>query len=110
MVPARRPQTPTAARNEDSVFTVSCTTAVSIFLLLAPESIDMRFVQVAPAPREATALLRSPGQERAVVLIHGMLPHPINNAHVALPDITGWETTGSTLVTALAPIADIFAL
>src|SRR5437762_13995349 len=99
-----------APRDEDSAMTVSWATALCAFLLLAPESIDMRFVQVVPAGRDAAAFSRSPGQDRAVVLIHGLVPHPINNSNVAMPDLSGWEKAGSTLVTTLSPLADIFAL
>lgn len=88
----------------------SWASSLCAFLLIAPDSIDMRFVQVAPPCREPTAIARSPGQDRAVVLIHGLLPHPINDSNVAMPDLTGWERPGSTLVTTLAPLGDVFAL
>src|SRR5262245_6107196 len=90
--------------------TFSWACGLCAFLLLAPESIDMRFEQVVPITRAAASLVRSPRQDRAIVLIHGLLPHPISNSNVATPDLTGWEKSGSMLVTTLAPLADIFAL
>jgi triacylglycerol esterase/lipase EstA (alpha/beta hydrolase family) len=96
-------------RDEELVMPFSWASSFYAFLLLAPDSIDMRFVQVAPPGRDA-ALVRSAGQERAIVLIHGLVPHPINNSNVATPDLSGWERPGSTLVTTLAPLGDVFAL
>ena len=63
--------------------TFSWATSLCAFLLLAPESIEMRFEQVAPVSRDASAFVRTPNEKRAVILIHGLLPHPINDAHVA---------------------------
>jgi len=99
-----------ALGDEDLAMPFSWASSLCAFLLLAPDSIDMRFVQVAPPGRDAATFARSLGQDRAVVLIHGLLPHPINNSNVAMPDLSGWERPGSTLVTTLAPLGDVFAL
>jgi pimeloyl-ACP methyl ester carboxylesterase len=89
---------------------VSWATTFSALLLIAPETIEMRFEQVAPVSRDAHAIVRSPNQFRAIILIHGLLPHPWKDSNVPLPSITGWEKSGSTLVTALSPLGDVFAL
>ena len=55
-------------------------TSLCAFLLLAPESIEMRFEQVAPSAATPRPSCELPMQKRAVVFIHGLLPHPINDA------------------------------
>lgn len=70
----------------------------------------MRFEQVFPLPRSGAPMSRSNGRDRAVVLIHGLLPHPLMESLVAKPEISGWEKSGSSLVNALGPNADVFAL
>jgi pimeloyl-ACP methyl ester carboxylesterase len=81
----------------------------ALFLLFAPEpGVDTKFVQVAPAMKTVTPV-RSPGQTRAVVLIHGFRPHPISGANPLRADISGWEEPNSALVKALARESDVFA-
>lgn len=89
---------------------VSWATTFSAMLLLAPETIEMRFEQVAPISRDAQSIVRSPQHERAVILIHGLLPHPWKDSNVAVPALTGWEKSGSTLVGTLSALGDVFAL
>lgn len=88
----------------------SCAAALFPLFLLGPELVEMRFEQVFPAPRGATWFSRSLGQDRAVILIHGLLPHPISESLVAKPGISGWEKPGSSLVSALGQHADVFAM
>jgi pimeloyl-ACP methyl ester carboxylesterase len=89
---------------------VSWATTFSALLLISPEAIEMRFEQVAPVSRDAHAIVRSPNQFRAIILIHGLLPHPWKDSNVPLPSITGWEKSGSVLVKTLSPLGDVFAL
>jgi len=88
----------------------SWATSLCAFLLLAPESIEMRFEQVAPLSRDASAFVRTPDQQRAVILIHGLLPHPIKETHVSTASLTGWEKPGSILVTTLGAASDVYSL
>jgi hypothetical protein len=75
----------------------------------APPRVELEFVQVAPA-RGSRVVERSPGQERAVVLINGLRPHPFSSRHVGRPDLSSWQKPRSSLVRALAKEADVFAL
>jgi Palmitoyl protein thioesterase len=71
--------------------------------------VDSRFIQVHPASVDETTLLRSPGQTRAVVLIHGLQIHPLNSLQVEKPAFKSWQLPHSQLVEALAPEADVFS-
>src|SRR5438105_857551 len=73
----------------------------------AAEPIETRFQQVAPRPREG--MERTPGRARAVLLLHGLGIHPINNAKVYEPLFHDWQQPGSVLVKALARDFDVFA-
>jgi pimeloyl-ACP methyl ester carboxylesterase len=88
----------------------SCSAALAAFLLLGPDPVDVRFVQVAPAESDGEWLCRSAGQRRAVVLIHGVVPHPVNSSIVPRARLSGWEKPGSMLVRELARHADVFSL
>ena len=68
------------------------------------------FEQVAPVSRAPSAFVRTPDEKRAVILIHGLLPHPINDTHVSTPSLSGWEKPGSTLVTTLGAANDVYSL
>ncbi len=77
----------------------------------APEPcVEIEFVQVAPRPREAKQIERSPNQDRAVVLIHGLRLHPFSSSNVNKAEMSRWQQPKSTLVNALANDADVFAL
>ena len=81
------------------------------FCALAPAlpPVETAFVQVAPAYHEAAACVRSPGQARAVVLLHGLLPHPFSRESVARPLFHEWQKPGSLLVKRLGQGSDVFA-
>ena len=79
-------------------------------LLLAAEPIDTKFVQVAPQPKVAELVQRSPGQDRAVVLIHGLQVHPFNSRSVRKADFQLWQAPGSRLVAVLSAQADVYAV
>jgi pimeloyl-ACP methyl ester carboxylesterase len=71
------------------------------------ESIETRFQQVYPLGRDR--MERTPGRTRAVLLLHGLGIHPLNNARVYEPLFHDWQLPGSTLVKALGKDADVFA-
>jgi pimeloyl-ACP methyl ester carboxylesterase len=71
--------------------------------------VETAFVQAAPAYHEAAACVRSPGQTRAVVLIHGLLPHPFSRTNVARPLFHGWQRPDSLAVKRLGRDSDVFA-
>jgi pimeloyl-ACP methyl ester carboxylesterase len=76
---------------------------------VAAAPLPTKWAQVGPAPRPAAVVRRSPGRDRAVVLVQGLRPHPFSSRNVARPDWHGWQKPGSRLVRALSPDADVFA-
>jgi pimeloyl-ACP methyl ester carboxylesterase len=83
-----------------------------VLALIAPpdSAVETKFVQVAPPVKAGVVPRRSPGQARAVVLLHGFRPHPFNDANALRPDMSSWEEPNSAVVQALAQDADVFAL
>jgi pimeloyl-ACP methyl ester carboxylesterase len=79
-----------------------------VCLYPSPAEVQTRFVQVHPAQRPQTELNRSPGQGRAVVLIHG-LSMTLDDATAARAGLQLWQRPGSPVIQALAGKADIFA-
>src|SRR3954470_3937253 len=80
--------------------------------LLAPAAASpaaTRFVQVAPFLREVAPGVRSPGQGRAVLLLHGFVPHPISKDNVARAALRDWQQPQSVLVSRLARDSDVYA-
>jgi pimeloyl-ACP methyl ester carboxylesterase len=77
-------------------------------LVVGAGAVDTQFLQVAPGP-PGPSFLRTPGQARAVVLLHGLRPHPFNEANVHQALLDGWQKPGSKLVRALARDADVYA-
>jgi pimeloyl-ACP methyl ester carboxylesterase len=79
-------------------------------LLLAQPTVETKFAQVAPpAVLSATIPARTPGQSRAVILLHGLHLHPINDAGAWHAELSHWEEPTSPLVKALGRDADVFA-
>src|SRR5947208_1981309 len=72
--------------------------------------VESRLKQVAPLPADNVAMERSPGQKRAVVLIHGLGVHPIRKSLVEQAGYRCWQEHDSTLVRQLAPLADVYSL
>ena len=76
-------------------------------VLAAPEpAVLSAFAKVGPNP---TVLSRSPGVERAVILVHGLGLHPFNADKVLKPRWRAWQHASSPLVKALGQSADVFA-
>jgi pimeloyl-ACP methyl ester carboxylesterase len=71
--------------------------------------IETKFIQVAPVPKESSAVERSAGQTRAVLLLHGFRAHPFQTSKVARAEFHDWQRPGSTLVKTLAKDSDVFA-
>ena len=46
------------------------------------DPVEARFIQVYPSVANAASFRRSPNQIRAVVLIHGLQPHPFRTGEV----------------------------
>jgi triacylglycerol esterase/lipase EstA (alpha/beta hydrolase family) len=76
----------------------------------AEAKVETRFVQVAPPAKAGAPPQRSPGQARAVVLLHGFRPHPFVDANALHPDLSSWEEPNSAMVKALGRDADVYAL
>jgi pimeloyl-ACP methyl ester carboxylesterase len=71
--------------------------------------VPTQFVQVSPGWHEAPEAARSPGQDRAVVLVHGLYVHPFSKANVARAQLHSWQRPGSLMVKRLAAEADVYA-
>ena len=73
--------------------------------------VETGFVQVSPTRAQLVgdAIVRSPGQGRAVVLMQGLHLHPWNHQNVAHADLRSWQLPGSVLVRTLAKHSDVFA-
>jgi pimeloyl-ACP methyl ester carboxylesterase len=71
------------------------------------KSVELLFVKVGP---NARVLGRSAGQERAVVLIHGLALHPIAKEKIAMAELRSWQQQDSTLVKEISRHADVYAL
>jgi pimeloyl-ACP methyl ester carboxylesterase len=76
-------------------------------VLSAPPTVECKFAQVAPVPRDGT-MSRSKDQARAVLLVHGYRLYP-NEESVHLADFRDWQRPGCLLVRELAKDADVFS-
>jgi pimeloyl-ACP methyl ester carboxylesterase len=75
--------------------------------LLGPS--ETFFVQVAPAPRTADEAIRTPGQRRAVVLIHGLKVHPFMHRNISKAMLHEWQKPGTMMVKRLALDSDVYS-
>lgn len=71
--------------------------------------IETYCIQVAPAPRPLSEAVRSAKQERAVLLIHGLLVHPFNRANVNRATLHAWQKPNSLMVNRLGKDSDVYA-
>src|SRR5262245_22331884 len=78
-------------------------------LTLAAGPVETKFAQVAPPPETPAAVVRSPGQRRAVVLVTGLYLHLIRESEVLHARFFSWQRPGSHLVSLLAEDADVFS-
>jgi pimeloyl-ACP methyl ester carboxylesterase len=85
--------------------------ALLALVLLTPEpAIEMRLVQVAPPVPAWAAPRRTSRTSRAVVLIHGLRPHPLSETNVWEPELSSWEEPSSPLVKLLTADSDVYSL
>lgn len=70
--------------------------------------IPSALIQVGPAPVEARTFARTQGQERAVILIHGLTLHPLQERLVGA-HLHSWQRPDAALPRKLAGAADVFA-
>jgi pimeloyl-ACP methyl ester carboxylesterase len=79
-------------------------------VLAAPAAaVEARLEQVAPVPAVAATFARSPKQDRAVILIHGLTPHPFSKEKANHAAFRPWQLPGSPLVKRLARDSDVFS-
>jgi pimeloyl-ACP methyl ester carboxylesterase len=71
--------------------------------------VDSRFIQVHPLPPDEISLIRSSGQTRAVILIHGLQIHPVSSLEVLKANFRSWQKAHSQFVEALALETDVYA-
>jgi pimeloyl-ACP methyl ester carboxylesterase len=84
-------------------------TLFSFFPAYRSAVVETQFVQVAPAVPEAMAPVRTRGQARAIVLIHGMWVNLIKKDGITRAVIRTWQKPGSPLVSRLSREGDVFA-
>jgi acetyl esterase/lipase len=72
-----------------------------------PIPVELKFEQVAPEHKTAATFARSPNQNRAVVLVHGLRWRDGLASHKA--NFESWQRSNSTLVKTLKKDADVFA-
>jgi pimeloyl-ACP methyl ester carboxylesterase len=82
---------------------------VVALIFAAPASIDTRFAQVAPAANEVAAFARTPGHDRAVILIHGLRMHPISKVGIVKAAFSDWQREDGLLVKQLSRDCDVFS-
>jgi pimeloyl-ACP methyl ester carboxylesterase len=81
-----------------------------VYLMTAPRPLPASFVQIAPQAAAAEFLFqRSSDRYRAVVLIHGLRPHPFRDSPVVQADLSIWEEPASPLVRRLGQDSDVYA-
>jgi triacylglycerol esterase/lipase EstA (alpha/beta hydrolase family) len=74
---------------------------------VAPSPVETKFVQVAPPHQTAATFERSPGQNRAVILVHGLRWR--DGLASSRANFERWQLPDSTLVQRLKNEADVFA-
>jgi pimeloyl-ACP methyl ester carboxylesterase len=84
-------------------------------MLLAPDKtpvapkLETKFLQVYPQTAEWGTYRKSKEQRRAVVLVHGLMLHPLNAEEPHRAKMHIWQQPGSPLVTTLGTAADVYA-
>src|ERR1700683_1367898 len=82
--------------------------ALITLLPSSTSTVESMFVKVGPNPR---VLGRSPKQDRAVVLIHGLsVVLPFSKGKADKPFMRSWQLKDSVLVKELAQDSDVYAL
>lgn len=73
----------------------------------APAEIETVFRAVDRGTQAEVA--RSPGQTRAVILIHGYRAHPFSIAGARAAEFHDWQKPGATMVEELSSVADVYS-
>jgi pimeloyl-ACP methyl ester carboxylesterase len=74
------------------------------------DPVETRFVQVAPQHAEEASFQRSPGQDRAIVLIHGLQIYPITTKiNITRASFQKWQRPDSKFVAIMQKCADVYA-
>jgi pimeloyl-ACP methyl ester carboxylesterase len=76
--------------------------------ILAIPIVDTKFAQVAPVTNVAP-FVRTDDEERAVVLIQGLYPHPFSDSNVSEAMWQNWQEPDSDLVQALGRDSDVYS-
>src|SRR5947207_1310556 len=77
-------------------------------LLAWPGEAETRFEQVHPVPKTRDAVEKTPGQQRAIVLLHGLRIHTFSTSRVHQAGFHDWQIPGSFLVQSLGKNADVY--
>jgi hypothetical protein len=80
-----------------------------LLLLTTANPVETKFVQLAPVQREVAPFAKTAKQTRAVLLIHGFRPHPLDSKAALQANWHSWQKADSGLVQALAKESDVFA-
>src|SRR5262245_57162683 len=82
--------------------------AALIGLLVASPMVHLptAFWQITPNYTESGPPVRE--KDRAVLLTHGLMPRPLQQEKVAVPELKSWQKPKSHLVSALSPDFDVF--
>jgi hypothetical protein len=88
---------------------MSAILTLSLVFALSYPPVEVRFEQVYP-DRVAKIMLRSVGETRAVVLVHGLKIHPLKGGLAARAEFHNWQEPKSALVQTLGRHADVFAI
>jgi pimeloyl-ACP methyl ester carboxylesterase len=83
------------------------TFAVVAGLIVAAPMVHLptAFWQITPAYHDATVVRN---KDRAVLLVHGLVPRPVQPAKAAIPEAHSWQKSDSHLVRNLAADFDVF--
>lgn len=80
---------------------------VTSFILHA-DAPSTRFEQVAPVPK-MQKIVRSAGQARAIILVHGLTLHLFKSEKISQPLMRDWQQKDSRMVQSLAKSGDVFS-
>src|SRR5262249_21898250 len=75
-----------------------------------PDAVVCKVRQVAPLERVWLSCIRSEGQTRAVILLHGLELPPLHKADARVAEFDRWQLPSSRLVKGLTAHADVYAL
>jgi pimeloyl-ACP methyl ester carboxylesterase len=84
------------------------TLPILCLLFASTETIETRFVQVAPVSAQRQ-WWNTPQKTRAVVLIHGLFVHPFSKTKVSRAQLHSWQQPNCLLVKRLAQEADVYS-